>query len=444
MNEIPQTSVLEDVSSAWHHVYQDENIPPRSHLYCLVPYEIESIWCESLTGYMNRLGRTHHVAPRSLVAQEVIPWLSMEHRQQAHLSAHFSTFGYQGAMGLNGHSTLAQNWVTTLGHLIGRTDLPLLTLPWWIGNLSSRKLMRRVPAWCPSCLSEWRENSHRLYQPLLWVLQVVTICPRHRDFLQDRCPHCRKPQAVLAANPFQPGVCTHCSQWLGTGEHNEHQRADDGELITWQEWVVHALKELLLASRTAGMLQWEQFFIHLAECLKEQRAFSILSRITGVNRQLLHRWVRRNETEIPLLESILKFCYACDVTPLQMMRDQVSRLKQTIELGTTVHVPPPKSQYRRVNLEHCQAFLQAVLEEREMPQTLRQIEKHLGYTTRQLSYHFPEECALIASRSREYRRHRKEERLDKVREQVRQAIFSLHGQGIYPSQRQLRPLLPSA
>ena len=145
---------------------------------------------------------------------------------------------------------------------------------------------------------------------------------------------------------------------------------------------------------------------------------------------------------MPLLESILRFCYACDVTPVQIMRNQVHPLRQTIEQRSPVHAPLPRSHYRRVNLEHCRAFLQAILEGHEKPRSLRQVEKHLGYTTRQLFYHFPEECALIASRTREYRQQRKEERLDNVRKQVRQAMFSLHDQGIYPSQRQLRSLLP--
>jgi len=73
---------------------------------------------------------------------------------------------------------------------------------------------------------------------------------------------------------------------------------------------------------------------------------------------------------------------------------------------------------------------------------LRQIEKHLGYTVRQLSYHFPKECALITPLAQEYRQQRKEERLSRVREQVRKAVISVHSQGMYPSQRKLRPLLP--
>src|SRR5437016_6762511 len=156
MSKMRQAAVAVQIRKPWHNVLRHENIPPRSQLYSLVPYEIGTIWRESLTGYINRLGWTHHVAPRALVAQEVASQLSGE--QPVSVLAHFSVFGYQGAMVLNGYGVQTQTWVALLEQLTGRADLPFLTLPWWIGNLSSRKQLRRFPAWCPSCLSEWQEN----------------------------------------------------------------------------------------------------------------------------------------------------------------------------------------------------------------------------------------------------------------------------------------------
>jgi hypothetical protein len=149
------------------------------------------------------------------------------------------------------------------------------------------------------------------------------------------------------------------------------------------------------------------------------------------------------EEYTPTLETILKFCYVCNVIPLQVMQNQVSRLKQVIQSEIAAHAPPPSPRLRHVNLEQCQTFLQAVLDGHEKPQGLRQIGKHLGYTVRQLSYHFPKECALITPLAQEYRRQRKEERLNRVREQVRQAVVSLHAQGTYPSLHKVQAFLPT-
>ena len=46
-------------------------IPSRSRLYGLVPCGLGTMFQESLTSYLNRLGWRHHVSPRDLVAQEL-------------------------------------------------------------------------------------------------------------------------------------------------------------------------------------------------------------------------------------------------------------------------------------------------------------------------------------------------------------------------------------
>lgn len=69
------TSVVVRVRRLECNVLQEEDIPLRSRLYSLAPREIGTIWCESLTGYINRLGWTHHVSPRALVAEMIVPLL---------------------------------------------------------------------------------------------------------------------------------------------------------------------------------------------------------------------------------------------------------------------------------------------------------------------------------------------------------------------------------
>jgi hypothetical protein len=71
-----QTPIAVSVRMFQHKVLQEANIPPRSYLYSLSPCNIETIWRESLTGYINRLARTHHISPRDLIAQEILPRLS--------------------------------------------------------------------------------------------------------------------------------------------------------------------------------------------------------------------------------------------------------------------------------------------------------------------------------------------------------------------------------
>jgi DNA-binding phage protein len=433
-----QVRVVIHSRNSWLKMLPDEQLLPRSRLYDLAPYEIGSPWCESLTGYINRLGWIHHVPPRALVAQEIVPRLD-EHLR---LVAPVGVFGTKWAMSLNGAGVVTRPWIDVLSHLTSRGDLPLLTLPSWVGDLSPRWQLRETPAWCPSCFSDWQAAGHPLYQPLLWMIRVVTVCPRHRTSLVCHCIHCQKPQLVFASSKTQPGECTSCGHWLGKDMNTLSAQEVNDEHLAWQEWVWAILKELQATSSGSGLVPWESFFRHLATYLQEQKGHSRLAQATGIDRTVLYRWVDPADAYSPTLETILKFCYVCQVTPLQVMNDQLDQLRLLVQRGTELRSPLPHRQHQRVDRERCQIALQAALDGNNEPLALSQVAQRLGYEARQLAYHFPEECKLVTQRAKEYRQQRKAQRLAQVREQVRQAVFSIHSQGFYPSHRRLRILLP--
>ncbi len=237
-------------------------MPPRSRLYHLPPFGVGTLWVESFTSYINRLAWTYRVSPRVLVAQEIDPLLSSDY--QVHSSVQLATFSRSGAMGMNGTGNLAVEWSATLEGLTMRPDLHLLILRSWLGDLPSRGHLRTKPTWCPLCYTEWREQERPIYQPLLWMLQLATMCPRHQVRLEDRCPHCQKHQSILTLKTA-PGHCTQCHTWLG----KPLDAVVEQETIHWQEWVIRSLEELRREYGNAGVLPWERFFANLAICLKE-------------------------------------------------------------------------------------------------------------------------------------------------------------------------------
>ncbi len=143
------------------------NMPPRSKLYGLVPCHTATIWGESLTGYLNRLGWAHGVFPRDIVMQEMLPFLNSKPKLSSSPNWLATFSGKGGAIGLNGTGSLALEGATLLEQLTIRSDLHLLTLRSWIGDLPSSGNLRTVPAWCDACYAEWREQATSLYQPLL-------------------------------------------------------------------------------------------------------------------------------------------------------------------------------------------------------------------------------------------------------------------------------------
>ena len=440
MSQRPHLPCAVQISQLCHTLLPKRDIPPRSQLYSLVPYETGTIWRESLTGYINRLGWTHHISPRAFVAEMILPHLAKNLGQRLPAAA---AFGADGAMSLNGASEFSSAGVALLNHLTMRTDLYLLTLPWWVGDLPRRGHLRATPAWCPLCLAEWRDKGQPLYQPLLWMFHIVTICPRHRSPLMDRCPLCQKRQMILATNNTQPGACTSCGTFLGKGAKSFSGGPKHEQQMAWQEWVISVLEELLTTSQAYGQLHWEPFFSHLATYLKEHRAYSKLARVTGITRQALHRWVKSDDPYAPTFQTLLQFCYACDVTPLQVMRNQLDHLQQAGSQGTRDDSSLPQRPARRVvDRERCQAVFQAVLDGKEEPLGTSQIAQRLGYDEHSLMQHFPQECAEITRRAKAYRKQRKEQRFALLGEQVRQATFVVHASGNYPSQHTITSLLP--
>jgi DNA-binding phage protein len=214
--------------------------------------------------------------------------------------------------------------------------------------------------------------------------------------------------------------------------------------MVWQEWVIAVLEELLTTSRAYGQLHWKLFFSHLATYLKEHRAYSKLARVTGITRQALHHWVKSDDPYAPTFQILLQFCYACNVTPLQVMRNQLDHLQQVDERETGRDSSRPQRPVRRVvDRERCQALFQAVLDGKEEPLGTSQVAQRLGYDEHSLLQHFPQACAEITRRAKAYRKQRKEQRLVLMREQVQQATLTVRASGVYPSLDAVQSLLPS-
>jgi len=412
--------------------FQVNEIPPRSRLYGLVPRGLGTIYQESLTSYLNRLGWRHHVSPRDLVAQEIVP--SLSHEYPKHQLAAFSR---GPGMQINGTESIAQEWASELSQLTMRSDLHVLTLNFWIGDLSSRGHLRKVPAWCPTCYTKWAEQALSLYQPLLWMIQVVTLCPQHKRWLEDRCPHCQKAQSVIARQTH-PGHCTQCNAWLGVSFDDAEPLLVDQEVIHWQEWLIHALDELRLA---AGTFSWKQFFESLEQSLKKRGTRTKLVEHTGFDRDLFSYWLGRkrgHHVHTPSLETILEFCYACNVAPLQALSSADALLHAIWDQTLPRYRRPGRFTRRRVDRERCQEHLQAVLDGHEELLGVRQLATQLGYHSSLLWYYFPKECALIAQRNEEYQKKRRMENEARVCEEVRQAVLTLHAQNIFPSHHKVR------
>jgi TniQ len=418
-------------------LFRKSDVPARSRLYRLEPEAMGSLWQESFTSYLNRLGWTHHVSPPAMVVQEILPRLE---KTQEVSRQWIGALSRGSAMNINGVGSLALEWSTVLNQLTQRSDLHLLTLRGWVGDLSSVGHLRTCPAWCPICYTEWQEKGLSIYQPLLWLFKVVTICSKHRCLLESDCPHCQKKQSVIALKTHS-GHCTPCDRWLGRSLDEKPLPQTTEEFILWQQWVIQVLEELRVASGTEP-LQWEDFFTHLAQGMTHAAVtWEQVECFTGVKKHVLLPWFALSKT--PSLETILKLCYVCDVTPLEVMKGEITSLVEVLQHEKPSRLPLHRRSRPAVDLDRCRELIQAVLDGREKPMSQNQLCKVLGCSRHKLQHVFPKELALLIQKAREYRKQLDRQRVAKTREQVRQAVFSLHAQGIYPSLHKVQSFLPA-
>lgn len=285
-------------------------------------------------------------------------------------------------------------------------------------------------------MAEWKDQDMPISEPMVWTFQAVTTCMKHHRKLEDHCPHCQRQQPLIRSQAALDH-CVRCKTWLGSLA--SVSESPNPETIEWQRWVAVALEELRSALASFGLPPWEQFFTNLSASCEARGEQSRMAELTGLARGQFARWLNRSLT--PILESILEFCYVCNVTPLQVLLGDLAPLRKIVQEGKPCRPPRARRPVHPVDRGRCQELIQAVLDGREEPLGYVQIAARLGYNSSALRYYFPQECVLLSKQIKAHRRQRKEQRLARIQEEVRQATLALHAQGVYPSQNKVADLL---
>ena len=223
-------------------------IPKRSRFYQLEPVGVGTPYVESLTGYITRLCESHSVLPGVLISREIAPLIKKIFIKQTTSRGLRALF--DRATALNGTGDMAIDLVQALQGLTKRNDLSFLTFLFWGEIIPSRNLFRVQRAWCPYCYEEWRTDNKVIYEPLLWTVSEVLVCPHHREQLSSQCPHCNQ-QLPLLSWRSRPGFCSNCDAWLGVADYVETPViSGKSEVLSknelqWETWVARVIGELI-------------------------------------------------------------------------------------------------------------------------------------------------------------------------------------------------------
>jgi hypothetical protein len=419
-------------------------LPPRSRLYHLEPIGIGTPYVESLTSYVARLAKAHGTHPKKLVMQEIWPLLKAPSEFQGYTVNEYYTLNtswIKNSVVLNGVTSLTGKWVQVIEQLTRRRDLCFLTMLTWANVLTSLELLRNYRAWCPACYEEWRQTERTVYEPLMWSLKVVTVCPRHRQPLRSMCSHedCRQSTSLLAQKT-RPGYCAKCERWLGTqagpGQEEINTLAEDD--LEWRIWIADAAGELLAAAPgLPAAPEREDIARSISTCIERITGGSInkLAHRLKLSYVTIRDW--KWQVQMMKLGTLPEVCYCLGIPPSSFLSGKVLATvdPDSISLRMPRKVrPKPRKPFKRLDIDHMRRTLEEVLVgDEEPPPSVREVGRRLGYDHSYLRKYFPELCRAISAQYKNYRRDRREERLQRICDEIREATFNIHAQGFYPS-----------
>ena len=396
-------------------------IPTRSRLYPLEPIGVGTGEVESLSSYVLRLAAAHCLPLAALFDEIVAPLV-----QEARL---LSTTGYpelvlvNAARPINGMGVTAAACVQALESLTLRMDLRWLTAITWQGIFTTRYWLRPARAWCPACFESQRREERIIFEPLLWTLRAVTVCPIHKRALVAVCPHCRG-ESLPMTRRSRPGRCAKCTHWLGSldaaGPPPDESMSRDWD---WRLWAAKAAGELFAAP--PGMIARPEratLIETIARCVDhftEGRAHAFAYHF-GLNESLL--WKCLNRHSQPSLETVLRISYLSGPSILDFVNGTAVFPDPATRQGMFVCPPNqhPPNKYRRYGQERL--ILQEALNETPPP-SLAEVTTRLRYCrTSVLRQAHPELYRQIKARHMAFRQ---EQRMSQMGEGVREGLAAL-------------------
>ncbi|MBD1893721.1 TniQ family protein [Coleofasciculus sp. FACHB-129] len=406
-------------------------IPSRSRFYQLEPVGVGTPFVESLTGYIARLAEVHCVACGVLMERELAPLINKEYGG-ANLHR---IYNYTAA--LNGSGVMAMDLVQALQKMTLRDDLRFLTLLTWRELFPSRNLLRSVRAWCPDCYQGWHKNKQAVYEPLLWLIDTVKVCPYHQRTLIFQCPYCHQKNIPLAWRS-RPGFCSKCGEWLGSTLDPEpaNSNALTKDELKQKIWITSAVGELIAATPyLISPLPSNTIAITLSMCVDKitQGNIAAFARQLHLPRNTVWLWCKGEN--LPSLETLVRICYALQVSIVDFLTQKVVKFCSANHLLTATPKTRLRAKSKPFEADRVQQYLEVILADSEStPSSMEEVARQLGCHRRTIYRHFPDFCRAISAKYVAYQKDGYAKAIEECCEEVRRIAVDLYNQGKYPNE----------
>lgn len=279
------------------------SLPARSVLYHLKPEGQGTPYRESLSSYFLRLADAHSVTPKILANELITPNIR-------NIRPSFLGRGSIWKNGLfDGIGSVPEEWTGILSQLTGVVGLEDLTLIPMKSLFPSMKLVSQKKKWCPLCLNEGISNGTP-YGQLLWSIEVVSACPKHKIKLHSNCC-CNVPSLVHSFFQKQlPWICPKCGTSLA-------MIYEENLITATSEELSHSiLVAELLGINPSQFIDLDQkkvvskFLLHAAD-INFHGNVAQLAKALGVHKGSLHSWVHQENS--PSILQVVNIATKCKV-----------------------------------------------------------------------------------------------------------------------------------
>jgi TniQ len=395
------------------------DIPPRSPLYNLVPLGLGGPFVESLTGYICRLAYEHHIHTGTMLQHIIAPLIS-KHYIAGDQSRNISSF-LRYATPINGNGVMASDWANVLALLTSRNDLSQLTMFAAANAISHRDLLQSTRKWCSTCYSEWQQQHTPIYEPLLWSINGITVCPKHYCLLEKRCQHCLSYLPWLAWRS-RPGYCSFCDRWLGNaGTTNQIEGKD----IYIAEMTGNFLAYI---SSTSASVSRDVFVKSLSDLISVITEGNVAAFARCLELPKVTLWELVQGRFPPSLPFLFRLCLQFRLSLLQLLVE----MDNTLPTSYPPEMPGIKKDSRRFldRAKVRQALEEILSDQQQAPVSMQAVARRLGHHARTISTHFPEHCRTISLRYKEYRRQQGEHRKSLLQTRIHEAALIVQNQGM--------------
>ncbi len=379
-------------------------LSPRTGLYPLPPVGVGTGLIESLTSYITRLAQAHDVSTNTLLAKYLrFRFLQAKLAGTLETGEEWKRHFLEDAHTLNGMPERVSDWIFTLEESTGVGNLRYLTMAVWKGIFSSQGLLRNRRAWCAACYHEWQASGQVIYEPLLWALADVSVCPIHQRTLTESCPHCKSRSYVLRPRSH-PGCCPICNHWLGSENHQEPGSSSDA-VSDHARFLTEGISKLvaiapLLQQPPSKDIMW----VNLQGCVRDlaEGNAAAFARAAGLSTCVLIFWF--TERKLPAFTTLNRLCYRLGIPLFRLLTERLSAGDPDWENARKAvkqyerRAPPnkldrpvfpfPDSAPANVSDRKIKGALQRALRERPVP-TMKEIAWRLGIDPLRIYSHFP-------------------------------------------------------